>query len=166
MGWAGCYCLLSQAFNPGPPAILNCVLPSWEDEGGSSWAPGGCSGWEEGWVKELPWLCCLEAGRAAADDTNVLLMMWFILMYSWLASFFDLAQWCSYSNIRRGKKSWEYLHKHRTEVRVDCNWSFPPLSSQDERKKRMFRDYTSQKITLEAVLNTVCKKCGCKGMFL
>uniref|UniRef100_A0A8C3GHX9 Zinc finger CCHC domain-containing protein 17 n=1 Tax=Cairina moschata TaxID=8855 RepID=A0A8C3GHX9_CAIMO len=35
---------------------------------------------------------------------------------------------------------------------------------QDERKKRMFRDYTSQKITLEAVLNTVCKKCGCKGM--
>ncbi|XP_039584913.1 nucleolar protein of 40 kDa isoform X2 [Passer montanus] len=34
---------------------------------------------------------------------------------------------------------------------------------QDERKKRSFRDYTSQKITLEAVLNTVCKKCGCKG---
>ncbi|EOB04366.1 Nucleolar protein of 40 kDa, partial [Anas platyrhynchos] len=34
---------------------------------------------------------------------------------------------------------------------------------QDERKKRMFRDYTSQKITLEAVLNTVCKKCGCKA---
>ncbi|XP_051629907.1 zinc finger CCHC domain-containing protein 17 [Manacus candei] len=36
---------------------------------------------------------------------------------------------------------------------------------QDERKKRSFRDYTSQKITLEAVLNTVCKKCGCKGHF-
>ncbi|XP_074018315.1 zinc finger CCHC domain-containing protein 17 isoform X2 [Numenius arquata] len=36
---------------------------------------------------------------------------------------------------------------------------------QDERKRRMFRDYTSQKITLEAVLNTVCKKCGCKGHF-
>ncbi|XP_039941917.1 zinc finger CCHC domain-containing protein 17 [Hirundo rustica] len=35
---------------------------------------------------------------------------------------------------------------------------------QDERKKRTFRDYTSQKITLEAVLNTVCKKCGCKGV--
>ncbi|NWZ84416.1 NO40 protein, partial [Poecile atricapillus] len=34
---------------------------------------------------------------------------------------------------------------------------------QDERKRRTFRDYTSQKITLEAVLNTVCKKCGCKG---
>ncbi|CAM4580106.1 zinc finger CCHC domain-containing protein 17 isoform X1 [Lepidochelys kempii] len=36
---------------------------------------------------------------------------------------------------------------------------------QDERKKRSFRDYTSQKITLEAVLNTICKKCGCKGHF-
>ncbi|KAM8796193.1 zinc finger CCHC domain-containing protein 17 [Eudromia elegans] len=36
---------------------------------------------------------------------------------------------------------------------------------QEERKKRTFRDYTSQKITLEAVLNTVCKKCGCKGHF-
>uniref|UniRef100_A0A8C3RCT8 Zinc finger CCHC domain-containing protein 17 n=1 Tax=Cyanoderma ruficeps TaxID=181631 RepID=A0A8C3RCT8_9PASS len=36
---------------------------------------------------------------------------------------------------------------------------------QDERKKRTFRDYTGQKITLEAVLNTVCKKCGCKGHF-
>ncbi|XP_014378758.1 nucleolar protein of 40 kDa isoform X2 [Alligator sinensis] len=36
---------------------------------------------------------------------------------------------------------------------------------QDERKKRSFRDYTSQKITLEAVLNTTCKKCGCKGHF-
>uniref|UniRef100_A0A452IFW8 Zinc finger CCHC domain-containing protein 17 n=1 Tax=Gopherus agassizii TaxID=38772 RepID=A0A452IFW8_9SAUR len=36
---------------------------------------------------------------------------------------------------------------------------------QDERKKRSFRDYASQKITLEAVLNTVCKKCGCKGHF-
>ncbi|NXA91047.1 NO40 protein, partial [Melanocharis versteri] len=36
---------------------------------------------------------------------------------------------------------------------------------QDERKKRTFRDYTSQKITLEAILNTVCKKCGCKGHF-
>ncbi|NXT85691.1 NO40 protein, partial [Zapornia atra] len=36
---------------------------------------------------------------------------------------------------------------------------------QDERRKRTFRDFTSQKITLEAVLNTVCKKCGCKGHF-
>ncbi|KAL8220273.1 UNVERIFIED_CONTAM: Synaptonemal complex protein 3 [Gekko kuhli] len=32
---------------------------------------------------------------------------------------------------------------------------------QDARKKRSFKDYSSQKITLEAVLNTVCKKCGC-----
>nr|XP_020668019.1 nucleolar protein of 40 kDa [Pogona vitticeps]XP_020668020.1 nucleolar protein of 40 kDa [Pogona vitticeps]XP_020668021.1 nucleolar protein of 40 kDa [Pogona vitticeps]XP_020668022.1 nucleolar protein of 40 kDa [Pogona vitticeps] len=36
---------------------------------------------------------------------------------------------------------------------------------QDMRKKRSFKDYTSQKITLEAVLNTVCKKCGCPGHF-
>ncbi|XP_054855723.1 zinc finger CCHC domain-containing protein 17 [Eublepharis macularius] len=36
---------------------------------------------------------------------------------------------------------------------------------QDARKKRSFKDYTSQKITLEAVLNTVCKKCGCPGHF-
>ncbi|XP_061452489.1 zinc finger CCHC domain-containing protein 17 isoform X2 [Rhineura floridana] len=32
---------------------------------------------------------------------------------------------------------------------------------QDARKKGSFKDYSSQKITLEAVLNTVCKKCGC-----
>lgn len=36
---------------------------------------------------------------------------------------------------------------------------------QDARKRREFRDYSKQKITLEAVLNTVCKKCGCKGHF-
>lgn len=36
---------------------------------------------------------------------------------------------------------------------------------QDERKRREFRDYSKQKITLEAVLNTVCKKCSCKGHF-
>ncbi|XP_063168121.1 zinc finger CCHC domain-containing protein 17 [Candoia aspera] len=36
---------------------------------------------------------------------------------------------------------------------------------QDARKKSTFKDYTSQKITLEAVLNTVCKKCGCPGHF-
>ncbi|RLV76631.1 hypothetical protein DV515_00016782, partial [Chloebia gouldiae] len=39
------------------------------------------------------------------------------------------------------------------------------IGREDERRKRTFRDYTSQKITLEAVLNTVCKKCGCKGHF-
>ncbi|KAG8143233.1 hypothetical protein E2320_000486 [Naja naja] len=37
---------------------------------------------------------------------------------------------------------------------------------QEARKKCSFRDYTNQKITLEAVLNTVCKKCGCPGMRL
>ncbi|MBN3290389.1 NO40 protein, partial [Polypterus senegalus] len=36
---------------------------------------------------------------------------------------------------------------------------------QDERKRKEFRDDSKQKITLEAVLNTVCKKCGCKGHF-
>uniref|UniRef100_A0ACB8FRY5 Uncharacterized protein n=1 Tax=Sphaerodactylus townsendi TaxID=933632 RepID=A0ACB8FRY5_9SAUR len=36
---------------------------------------------------------------------------------------------------------------------------------QDARKKRSFKDYSGQKITLEAVLNTVCKKCGCPGHF-
>ncbi|XP_069828723.1 zinc finger CCHC domain-containing protein 17 [Dendropsophus ebraccatus] len=39
------------------------------------------------------------------------------------------------------------------------------ILEQDERKRREFRDYSKQKITLEAVLNTVCKKCGCKGHF-
>lgn len=34
---------------------------------------------------------------------------------------------------------------------------------QEERRRRSFQDYTGQKITLEAVLNTTCKKCGCKG---
>nr|XP_015204192.1 PREDICTED: nucleolar protein of 40 kDa isoform X1 [Lepisosteus oculatus]XP_015204193.1 PREDICTED: nucleolar protein of 40 kDa isoform X1 [Lepisosteus oculatus] len=36
---------------------------------------------------------------------------------------------------------------------------------QDERRRREFRDYSKQRITLEAVLNTTCKKCGCKGHF-
>ncbi|XP_040193859.1 nucleolar protein of 40 kDa isoform X2 [Rana temporaria] len=36
---------------------------------------------------------------------------------------------------------------------------------QDARKRREFKDYSKQKIILEAVLNTVCKKCGCKGHF-
>ncbi|CAI9543883.1 unnamed protein product, partial [Staurois parvus] len=36
---------------------------------------------------------------------------------------------------------------------------------QDARKRREFKDYSKQKITLEAVLNTVCNKCGCKGHF-
>ncbi|XP_063810661.1 zinc finger CCHC domain-containing protein 17 [Pseudophryne corroboree] len=36
---------------------------------------------------------------------------------------------------------------------------------QDDRKRRQFKDYSKQKIILEAVLNTMCKKCGCKGHF-
>uniref|UniRef100_A0A8D0B6K0 Zinc finger CCHC domain-containing protein 17 n=1 Tax=Salvator merianae TaxID=96440 RepID=A0A8D0B6K0_SALMN len=36
---------------------------------------------------------------------------------------------------------------------------------QDARRKCSFKDYTSQKIKLEAVLNTVCKKCDCPGHF-
>ncbi|KAJ8378451.1 hypothetical protein AAFF_G00242660 [Aldrovandia affinis] len=36
---------------------------------------------------------------------------------------------------------------------------------QDERRRRQFRDHSSRRITLEAVLNTTCKKCGCKGHF-
>ncbi|KAI5621532.1 nucleolar protein of 40 kDa [Silurus asotus] len=39
------------------------------------------------------------------------------------------------------------------------------MAEQDARRRRQFRDHTRQKITLEAVLNTTCKKCGCKGHF-
>ncbi|XP_044523902.1 nucleolar protein of 40 kDa isoform X2 [Gracilinanus agilis] len=39
------------------------------------------------------------------------------------------------------------------------------ITDQEERRKRTFKDYTGQKITLEAVLNTTCKKCGCRGHF-
>ncbi|XP_036600906.1 nucleolar protein of 40 kDa isoform X1 [Trichosurus vulpecula] len=39
------------------------------------------------------------------------------------------------------------------------------ITDQEERRKRSFKDYTGQKITLEAVLNTTCKKCGCRGHF-
>ncbi|XP_038614237.1 nucleolar protein of 40 kDa isoform X2 [Tachyglossus aculeatus] len=39
------------------------------------------------------------------------------------------------------------------------------IGREEERRKRSFKDFTGQKITLEAVLNTVCKKCGCKGHF-
>ncbi|XP_046875629.1 nucleolar protein of 40 kDa [Hypomesus transpacificus] len=38
-------------------------------------------------------------------------------------------------------------------------------AEQDERRRRMFRDHTGQRITLEAVFNTTCKNCGCKGHF-
>uniref|UniRef100_A0A8D2DP57 Zinc finger CCHC domain-containing protein 17 n=1 Tax=Sciurus vulgaris TaxID=55149 RepID=A0A8D2DP57_SCIVU len=39
------------------------------------------------------------------------------------------------------------------------------IIEQEERRRQSFQDYTGQKITLEAVLNTTCKKCGCKGHF-
>nr|AAH56336.1 Zinc finger, CCHC domain containing 17 [Danio rerio] len=39
------------------------------------------------------------------------------------------------------------------------------IAEQDERRRRQFRDHSGQRITLEAVLNTTCKKCGCRGHF-
>ncbi|XP_056154963.1 nucleolar protein of 40 kDa [Lampris incognitus] len=39
------------------------------------------------------------------------------------------------------------------------------MAEQDERRRRQFRDNTGKRITLEAVLNTTCSKCGCKGHF-
>ncbi|XP_036422448.1 nucleolar protein of 40 kDa [Colossoma macropomum] len=39
------------------------------------------------------------------------------------------------------------------------------MAEQDARRRRRFQDNTSQRITLEAVLNTTCKKCGCTGHF-
>nr|XP_015829371.2 nucleolar protein of 40 kDa [Nothobranchius furzeri]XP_015829372.2 nucleolar protein of 40 kDa [Nothobranchius furzeri] len=38
-------------------------------------------------------------------------------------------------------------------------------AEQDARRRRQFRDQGSNRITLEAVLNTTCSKCGCKGHF-
>ncbi|XP_035038398.1 nucleolar protein of 40 kDa [Hippoglossus stenolepis] len=38
-------------------------------------------------------------------------------------------------------------------------------AEQDARRRKMFRDQTGNRITLEAVLNTTCAKCGCKGHF-
>lgn len=39
------------------------------------------------------------------------------------------------------------------------------MAEQDARRRRHFRDHTGNRITLEAVLNTTCSKCGCKGHF-
>ncbi|CAG5891620.1 unnamed protein product [Menidia menidia] len=39
------------------------------------------------------------------------------------------------------------------------------MAEQDARRRRQFRDQGSNRITLEAVLNTTCSKCGCKGHF-
>ncbi|XP_059206342.1 nucleolar protein of 40 kDa [Centropristis striata] len=39
------------------------------------------------------------------------------------------------------------------------------MAEQDARRRKKFRDHTGNRITLEAVLNTTCSKCGCKGHF-
>ncbi|XP_040908981.1 nucleolar protein of 40 kDa isoform X2 [Toxotes jaculatrix] len=39
------------------------------------------------------------------------------------------------------------------------------MAEQDARRRKHFRDETGNRITLEAVLNTTCSKCGCKGHF-
>ncbi|KAM4630332.1 zinc finger CCHC domain-containing protein 17 [Polymixia lowei] len=39
------------------------------------------------------------------------------------------------------------------------------IAEQDERRRRNFRDHSGKRITLEAVLNTTCSKCGCRGHF-
>lgn len=39
------------------------------------------------------------------------------------------------------------------------------MADQDARRRKQFRDHTGNRITLEAVLNTTCSKCGCKGHF-
>lgn len=39
------------------------------------------------------------------------------------------------------------------------------MAEQDARRRKNFRDHTGNRITLEAVLNTTCSKCGCKGHF-
>ncbi|XP_041665098.1 nucleolar protein of 40 kDa [Cheilinus undulatus] len=39
------------------------------------------------------------------------------------------------------------------------------MAEQDSRRRKQFRDHTGNRITLEAVLNTTCSKCGCKGHF-
>ncbi|XP_026204020.1 nucleolar protein of 40 kDa [Anabas testudineus] len=39
------------------------------------------------------------------------------------------------------------------------------MAEQDARRRKQFIDRTSNRITLEAVLNTTCSKCGCKGHF-
>ncbi|XP_044027639.1 nucleolar protein of 40 kDa isoform X2 [Siniperca chuatsi] len=39
------------------------------------------------------------------------------------------------------------------------------MAEQDARRRKLYRDHTGNRITLEAVLNTTCSKCGCKGHF-
>ncbi|KAM7373125.1 hypothetical protein PAMP_008005 [Pampus punctatissimus] len=39
------------------------------------------------------------------------------------------------------------------------------MAEQDARRRKHFRDHTGNRITLDAILNTTCSKCGCKGHF-
>lgn len=39
------------------------------------------------------------------------------------------------------------------------------MAEQDARRRRNFKDHSGNRITLDAVLNTTCSKCGCKGHF-
>ncbi|CAI5781438.1 zinc finger CCHC domain-containing protein 17 isoform X1 [Podarcis raffonei] len=79
-----------------------------------------------------------------------------------------------------GEKVWvKLIGKEKTDEKLKLSLSMKVVNQgtgkdldpnnvtldQDARKKGSFKDYTSQKITLEAVLNTVCKKCGCPGHF-
>ncbi|XP_058051284.1 zinc finger CCHC domain-containing protein 17 isoform X1 [Ahaetulla prasina] len=79
-----------------------------------------------------------------------------------------------------GEKVWvKLIRKEKTDDKLKLSLSMKVVNQgtgkdldpnnvvldQEARKKCSFRDYTSQKITLEAVLNTVCKKCGCPGHF-
>ncbi|KAB0360862.1 hypothetical protein FD754_005018 [Muntiacus muntjak] len=62
-----------------------------------------------------------------------------------------------------GDKAWVKLIGRETRNdRIKLPFS---MKVQEERQRRSFQDYTGQRITLEAVLNTACKKCGCKGYF-
>ncbi|KAM7324236.1 hypothetical protein ACRRTK_016541 [Alexandromys fortis] len=73
-----------------------------------------------------------------------------------------------------GDKVWVKLIGRESQQQVLTKCCHLPLrgdlcpgseEGQEERRRRSFQDYTGQKITLEAVLNTTCKKCGCKGHF-
>ncbi|XP_077193255.1 zinc finger CCHC domain-containing protein 17 [Paroedura picta] len=79
-----------------------------------------------------------------------------------------------------GEKVWvKLIGKEKTDDKLKLSLSMKVVNQgtgkdldpnnvaldQDARKKRSFKDYSSQKITLEAVLNTICKKCGCPGHF-
>ncbi|XP_070805664.1 zinc finger CCHC domain-containing protein 17 isoform X1 [Pituophis catenifer annectens] len=79
-----------------------------------------------------------------------------------------------------GEKVWvKLIGKEKTDDKLKLSLSMKVVNQgtgkdldlnnvvldQEARKKCSFKDYTSQKITLEAVLNTVCKKCGCPGHF-